>query len=301
MLIAMTASAVFLFLSSWTSLTPLPHPTWFLFQDPVAIDGRMHVVAGGQIWRYDPASDKWDVLRAPLQSSRVHHSLAAFGGRLYAIGGSKGELGPQSTVESYDFAEGTWRLRAPLPGPRRDATALVAGDRIYLLGGFDKTNQPLPILVYDAVHDAWDTGQSVSKALQCWGAHWIGGRIYILGSQENVPRSSVLEVYDPVADTIIQKRPLEWPRNEYATAVLGDRIYALGGRLTKFDEPTSSVDVYDPVTDEWTKVADLPKAKSWAGALGIGTKIYVMGGVQTEWARPENAVDVLDLGTRASP
>src|SRR4051794_16685154 len=121
----MIANAAVALLTSWTSLTPMPHPTWFLFQDPVVIDGRMYVVSGGQIWRYEPAADRWDSRRAPMQSARYHHALAALGGKLYAIGGLKEGLGPQSTNEEYDFAEGAWRVRASLPGARRDATAVV--------------------------------------------------------------------------------------------------------------------------------------------------------------------------------
>jgi N-acetylneuraminic acid mutarotase len=289
--------AALVLLASWTPKAPMPHPIWFLFQDPVVVDGKMHVVAGGQIWQYDPAADAWNSRSAPLLTMRYHHALAAFNGKLYAFGGLReGEGGgPQTAVEEFDFAEGKWRARASLPGPRRDATAVVIGDRIYPVGGFDKTNQPLPILVYDPVRDAWEARRSVSKALSCWGAHWIDGRIYIFGSQEETPGSSVLEVYDPARDTISRRRPVPWPRVAYATAQAGGKIYVLGGHLTKLEEPQSSVDAYDPANDTWAKAADLPKPKSWAGALGVGTKIYVMGGVQTEWPRPERAVEVLEL------
>jgi N-acetylneuraminic acid mutarotase len=273
----------------------MPHPTWFLFQDPVIINDRFHVVAGGQIWRYDPAADQWDTIRnAPLLTKRYHHALAAHGGKLYAFGGTNN--GPQTAVEAFDFMEGKWCARASLPGPRRDATAVTVGDRIYLAGGFDQTNQPLPILVYDPVRDTWDSKRAVSKALCCWGAHWIDGHLYILGSQENKPQSWVLEVYDPKTDGIVQKRPI--PRVDFATAAVDGKIYAIGGHLGEFKKPLSSVDVYDPAKDTWTKVADLPVAKSWAGAIGVGKKIYVMGGVQTEWTKPESAVDVLDLGAK---
>ncbi len=282
-------------LSQWTAKAPLPHPIWFLFQDPVVIEGRMHVAIGGVIWQYDPATDRWNTLRAPLQSPRVHHAFAGYAGRLYAFGGLAEGKGPQTAVEEFDFSEGKWRVRASLPQPRRDANAVVVGDRIYVVGGFNESNQPLPILVYDPERDTWQAKRTVSKAMCAWGAHVIGGRIYILGSQEDVPNSSVLEIYDPATDTIAQKRPIAWPRVAYATAVVGNRIYALGGHLTTLQEPESSIDVYDPAADTWTRVGELPAAKSWAGAVAVGSKIYVMGGVKTVWSRPENAVEVLDL------
>lgn len=209
-----------------------------------------------------------------------------------------GKARPSAAVEEYDFTEGKWRALAGLPEPRRDAAAVVSGDRIYIVGGFGAANEPMPILVYYPARDAWETKDATSKALCAWGAHEIGGRIYILGSKEDTPGSPVLEVYDPASDTITGKRPVPWPRVAYATAVSGGRIYAIGGHLTTLQEPQSSIDVYDPAADTWTKFGELPTAKSWAGAAAVGGRIYVMGGVRTEWPRPESAVDVLDLAEK---
>lgn len=275
-----------------------PHPHWFLFQDPVQIGDRLYAVAGGQVWIYDPVQDKWEFRRAKLQTYRVHHALAAFNGKLYAFGGLKeGPAGEryQSAVEEYDPAKGVWEKRESMPGPRRDAAAVVVGNLIYLVGGFDSTRQPLPILVYDPVHDTWQTKKTTSKAGNCWGAHLVGKRFYIFGTQEDVPDSGVLEVYAPAKDKITFKKPVPNPRTAYATAAVSGKIYVIGGHMAKFDEHANNVDVFDVAKNKWTTLAESPTPRSWAGAAVFQNKLYLMGGVHKEWSHPEDSVLMFDL------
>src|SRR5437773_669272 len=80
------------------------------------------------------------IAKAPALLNRTEVAVAAVRGKVYVVGGFKQSL-PFITpaVEEYDPATDTWRERAPLPGGLHHAGIGVVNDRLYVIGGVERS------------------------------------------------------------------------------------------------------------------------------------------------------------------
>lgn len=161
------------------------------------LGGRLHLVGG---WNYsntasnsvathdvyDPVAGTWSSA-APLATRRNAAAAAVLDGKLYVIGGrAPGIRATDQTslasVEVYDPATDTWRAGPDLPAARSGAAAVVAGGRLYVLGG-----ESTPGGVRDTVHrldpaaGTWAELPRMPYAAHGLGAVVVGGAIVVLG------------------------------------------------------------------------------------------------------------------------
>ncbi len=186
---------------AWESLAPLPQgPRGSLGGG--AIDGRLYIVGGsagdlsgpatGDLARYDPAEDRWELL-APMPTAREHLGVAAAAGQLVAIGGRDGsheDHAMLSATEMYDPATDRWRTGAELPVPRAGLGTTSDGEAVFVMGGERFTT---------------DAGE--------WAPETIG----------------TVDRYDVATDAWSSLEPLPVPRHGIAAAIVADTLYALGG------------------------------------------------------------------------
>ncbi|WP_235934775.1 Kelch repeat-containing protein [Candidatus Laterigemmans baculatus] len=128
----------------WQKLPSLPEPRSSF--DAAVLDHTIYVVGGWQIrgdehlW-HDTAyaldlsaeSPEWKAL-APPPFERRALSVAAYQGKLYAIGGMTKEGKPTTRVDVYDVASGTWSQGPDLQGEGMDgfgSSAFAVGGRLY--------------------------------------------------------------------------------------------------------------------------------------------------------------------------
>ena len=71
-----------------------------------------------------------------------HSKLIVIGGTVLAEHESKRKVMPSSTIEVLDTANGSWHICTNLPSPYCQMKAVVADDKLYLLGGFDVDFHP---------------------------------------------------------------------------------------------------------------------------------------------------------------
>ncbi len=64
---------------------------------------------------YTPSSNTWEEL-APMQEKRGRFDVAVFGGSIYAVAGSSGQM-ENNTAERYDSDAERWTYIASLPAP----------------------------------------------------------------------------------------------------------------------------------------------------------------------------------------
>ncbi|MCC6619628.1 MAG: hypothetical protein IT385_00140 [Deltaproteobacteria bacterium] len=87
--------------------------------------------------------------------ARVHPTAHALHDRLVVVGGTA--QAPIDTTRVADIAAdgelGAWRAGPTLPTPRSHHAGVVRGDRIWIFGGFDEENAPLPTILR-STHDA---------------------------------------------------------------------------------------------------------------------------------------------------
>ena len=84
-----------------------------------------------------------------MPTARCQATAVGYQSKLIVIGGtalveheSKRKVMPSSTIEVLDTANGSWHICTNLPSPHCQMKAIVADDKLYLLGGFDVNFHP---------------------------------------------------------------------------------------------------------------------------------------------------------------
>lgn len=88
---------------------------------------------------YDPVTDQWGALKAPMPTSRSATAWATFKGRIYVAGGEERSGGPwQRTfraVEAYDPRTNTWAVLPQMIFPRHGLAGDILNGRFHLVSG----------------------------------------------------------------------------------------------------------------------------------------------------------------------
>lgn len=176
---------------------------------------------------YDPAADVWTPA-APLPAPRCGLAMAAYGERLFAIGGWDGSK-VTATMFVYDPVANRWQSLAPLPAPRAFAAFAILRDRIYLMGGRDDEQQQDEMWVYDPATDVWAEAPALPEARAGLTAAAEGTSIYAIGGGEG-DQPGLHERFDlttQVWSTI--DAPRRGPWRSVAAAMIGPNLHIVGG------------------------------------------------------------------------
>jgi hypothetical protein len=247
--------------STTTRFTPLPEP---LASFGAATLGDWLYVYGGHVGeKHDHSREHvrgtfirqslqggpWEAL--PSGPALQSPALVALGGKLYRIGGLSARNSPDQTpdlhsvasVDCYNPATERWSSIADLPQPRSSHDAVVVGDRIYVVGG--------------------------------WNHHGDEGEGEWLDSLLELDLSQTKPGWREVAETPFRRRAL-------ALAAIGKKLYVIGG-LTPETDFSQRVDVYDLVSKSWSRGPDLPESDYngfGASAFNVGDRLFASS--QTE-------------------
>jgi N-acetylneuraminic acid mutarotase len=178
-----------------------------------AIGGERRVPDGGpadyesvaDVAAYDPRTDRWTVL-PPLGHARNHLSVAAIGGRIYAVGGRDASGWVLPYLEEYDPATRTWRERAPLPTGRSGHATAALNGRLYVFGGEGNPANPRGVFAeveaYDPATDTWALVDTMPTPRHGFSAVAVGNRIYLPGGSTRqggfgYGRTTLLDAYTP--------------------------------------------------------------------------------------------------------
>lgn len=261
--------------ASWRHLTQLPAKS---FNQCVAVMDGFLYVAGGEdqndarnqakhavstLSRYDPRFNTWLHL-ASMRQRRTHFSLAASGGRLFAIGGRNVE-GLLATTESYLPSSNTWQMRAPMEVPRccHSSATLPSGD-ILVTGGYINCAYSRSVACYNMETDTWTEKASLETPRGWHCSTTLGGKVYVVGGSQLGPggeRVDVVsvEVFSPESGAWGRAAPLLLGVSTAGLSPLADKLYLLGGWNEAEKRYKAAVQKYDPTTDSWSMAEDLPE------------------------------------------
>jgi non-specific serine/threonine protein kinase len=198
--------------SHWRAMTDLPEPR--AAGTAVAIGTSVYVAggitAGGRLADrmlvYDSSTDRWS--KAPgMPTPREHLGGAAFGGRVYTVGGRTGEISNTlSTFESFDPATGQWTVLPALPTRRGGlSAAATCNGQVVAAGGEGAVES-------HGFHGATPTGQPASDP--------AGGPIGTFAQ---------VEAFDVAAGKWRTLAPLPTPRHGLGVVAIGTVLYTLCG------------------------------------------------------------------------
>jgi N-acetylneuraminic acid mutarotase len=232
----------------WTQAASLPKGANHV--GVVADAGRLYAFGGfveqnraahAGAYAYDIAADRWSEI-APLPRPRGAAAVVALNGRIHAIGGASDPAAERASVgwhEVYDPQGDRWETRAPLPGARDHAGAVVYKGVIHLIGGRFNTFEYNTALhhVYQPDRDKWAERRPMPTLRSGHGLVVLKDRFWAMGGEtgrfENNTLTGVvhgqMESYDPVTDTWQHHAPMPTPRHGMGAAVLGTRIHVAGG------------------------------------------------------------------------
>jgi N-acetylneuraminic acid mutarotase len=226
------------------------------------------------------APGRWIQL-PPMPAARQEVAVAAYGGRVWVIGGFAGNAEPVTTVETFDPALGLWETRASLPMPLHHAAAAAVGNRLFVIGGY--TGGRVRWTASDAVYEfaptreTWEPRAALPTPRGGLAVAVLNDRIHALGgSGESVTNAH--EVYDPGANRWRSANAMPTARDHLAAVAFQGRVWALGGRASFVGEQYANVEIYDPATDSWRTGSPLPVGRGGLAAAALTDRILVFGG-----------------------
>jgi N-acetylneuraminic acid mutarotase len=226
-----------------------------------------------------------------------HAGFAAVGGKLYVIGGFRGNtFTPIGAVRIYDRAAGTWRDGAPMPTPRGALAVAVVEGKIHAIGGNAADGSQLPPNehgaaqednsvatheVYDPAADSWTRLAPMPTSRNHLGAAVIAGRIHVVGGRTSTTMElTTHEVYDPASGVWTAGPPVPTGRSGIAVVAHRGQVYVFGGETvgTLLSKTFDEAERFDPATGLWQRLAPMPTARHGLGAASLGAAIYVISG-----------------------
>lgn len=179
-------------LDQWITLTSKPVPVTDV--KAAVIGGKIYVPGGrlksGELTDvlevYDPLDDIWEQ-SASLPFPIHAYALVAFEGNLYLFGGAN-NTAYLDVVLTYDPAMDEWNEKTPMPTARGYPGAVVSGNKIFVIGGFDGKKAQSVNEVYNPERenvqtDPWSEGTPLPDGRYGMGSVSIADIIYVLGGE----------------------------------------------------------------------------------------------------------------------
>jgi N-acetylneuraminic acid mutarotase len=170
---------------------------------------------------------------------------------------------------------GGWESGPPLPVPRTEVAAAVAGSEIVVVGGYlaDRSTTAR-VDLYDPRRRTWRRGPALPRPLNHAAAATLKGRTVVVGGYADVGNPTTTAVR---LDRNAWRRlpPLPRPRAAAAAVALDGRLYVVGG-VTDSGLARSML-VYDPGRNRWAPFTGPAPRQHLAAAAARG-RIYAIGG-----------------------
>ena len=244
----------------------------------------------GKTWRIETAAAGW--------SPRALHQALSHKGRIYVLGGSRGEYGEYKN-DVWSSADGqNWVLETAAAdwSVRSGHQALSHNGRIYVLGGYDPGT--------GSKNDVWSSADGQNWRLENGSADWqerdiyealsYKGRIYVLGGVNN--DEDLNDVWSSADGQTwrLETAAADWSaREDHQALSYNGRIYVLGGYY--YDAVGDNDEIYNDVwssvdgqtwrletnSANWSKRADLQAVvfPSELILLGVGERLTVSAGI----------------------
>lgn len=226
------------------------------------------------------SQERW-AARTPLPTPRMGLAVAAYEGRVYAIGGEAAE-GITGIVERYDPEADNWTSLAEKPTSVSDVKAAVIGGKIYVPGGCVASGEVTDVMeAYDPERDIWERRTPLPVALSAYALAAFEGKLYLFGGWDGESYLDSVYEYDPERDLWTAKTDMPTARGLAGAAAAGNKIYVVGGYDGQQDLDVN--EEYDPSRDNgldnpWRTRAPMPAGRCGASIAAAANLIHVIGG-----------------------
>lgn len=191
--------------------------------------------------------DSQAIWRGPdLPVALISLSATMFANSIFVFGGDFREPGDRRLITSARVFEcapphAEWRERSPMPLALGNSAAVTLGERIYLIGGFDRERAYAVTQIFDPRADSWSLGPPPPIPLSAHGAAAMGDRIFVFGDYQN--QSTVLG-FDPASGEWRSIAVPFTPRRHVRCVSTANAIIVAGGNQSSAAPATDTVEVF---------------------------------------------------------
>lgn len=219
---------------------------------------------------------------APLPLERTEVSGARWDGQIVVLGGLTADAAASARVDTYGAEADEWQRQPDLPVPLHHAAIAVAGERLFVIGGYSngpgeewQLRDGVYVLVPGA--DEWRSAVSLPEGRGALAAVTIGDRIYAVGGVTAAGVTTRVESLATDGTGRWQREPDLTVAREHLAVAVGDdgRIYAVAGRAPG---NLDAVESWAPGEDSWQRDEPVAHARSGIAAATVGGQVCVAGG-----------------------
>jgi len=154
--------------NKWEAKSPMP--TTRNHAAAGVVNGKIYIIGGrvgnafitrasntDVVEEYDPATDQWGPLLAPMPTARSATAWGTYKGKIYVAGGEIRTDRLSATfraVEAYDPATNRWTSLPSMEVSRHGLAGDIVGARLHLVSGNVQSGGPEGMLIATDVHDA---------------------------------------------------------------------------------------------------------------------------------------------------
>jgi hypothetical protein len=245
---------------------------------------------------YDPETDTW-TYKASMPTPRDYFAVAAYGNKIYCIGGAVGfsvdeRTGFYSYITSgvnevYDTVTDTWETKTPWPNVGMKMQAHVVNGKIYVIHG------SLPY-VYDPENDSWATKTRMPKPYPDWDSSLVSAVVdnkIVVTFEFSTFNSSTFFEYSEQKVLIYDTETDSWNGGTSGSTVVLEgaavatvgvnapqKVYVLGLAWGMFPVVPATNQVYDLMADAWETATAMPKLRMDFGVAVVDDVLYAIGG-----------------------
>jgi serine/threonine protein kinase len=270
--------------SAWRPLPPMPtarqNMTGTVLDGTIWVMGGLGVGSKGspRVEGYDPVINGWK--SGPDLPAKLHHEMAVtYKDEVVVIGGWIPEgSDPSAKVSDRVFVlrGGKWVDLPSLKQARAAAAAVVAGDRIVVVGGQADGHLVPSTEVFDGKR--WSTGADIPTPREHLAAASDGNFVYAVGGRALSPdkNSAALERYDPATDRWQRLPDMPTSRGGLGAAIAEGHLLAVGG-----ETPTDvfgKVESYNLSRKTWSTAPSMRTPRHGIVVASIDRSLYALGG-----------------------
>ena len=212
------------------------------------------------------ARKRWTEEFPPMPTKRSNTAAICTGTSLIVAGGQGKGAPVMTTVEVMNTWTSQWSTAAHLPEPMWAASTAMCGDRIYILGGWDKNSSVFVCSLSALLHSCKSKTSTLTKRR--------------FKSQHSTKD-----------DGAVWKRLANVPVTWFACVSFNSQLLVIGG-LNSDNQPITNVHVYNPSNNTWEVVSHTLTARRQCFAAVLpDNQLMVMGGI-TESGDSTDTVEI---------
>lgn len=234
----------------------------------------------------------WSTLTPiPIRTQELYGAVHQ--GRLFIAGGIANKLGVPYFTDacySYDPAADSWAAEPNLPEALHHAALVSAGERLFLVGGFNGGYSHIWRMrgdIYELINGTWiKIGKLPTPQAEGVLSCHDNGTIHLVTGQTqkgkaNKKRSDHIEVnthlsWRPDESNWQELEPIPTARNSATGGWIGDQLVVAGGRTSAGN--LSTTEIYDLQSGQWRTAAPMPLPQAGTASAIAKDGLLVFGG-----------------------